>query len=231
MDDRGPSANEIRVRTSTDAQGHAIVEVRDSGKGIAAADLGRIFDPFFTTKPVGVGTGLGLFVCHRIIGELGGELSVESEVGKGSSFKVRLKPAAAARPEARVEAAVPSASRRGKVMVIDDEKMIGSAVRRTLEAEHDVTVFTSAREALGVLQAGQRFDVILCDLMMPQMTGMDLHAEASLAFPEQASRIVFLTGGAFTPQSQEFLEKVPNAHLEKPFDTGHLRALVNGRVR
>jgi PAS domain S-box-containing protein len=231
LDDRGPQANEIRVRTTTDSRGWAVVEIRDTGKGIPKENLTRIFDPFFTTKPVGVGTGLGLFVCHRIITELGGELTVDSEVGKGSAFRVKFPPAQDAQREERRPVDASAAARRGKVMVVDDEKMIGSAVRRTLEAEHEVAVFTSAKDALAVLVSGQRFDVILCDLMMPQMTGMDLHAEAVRCCPEQAERIVFLTGGAFTPQSQEFLERVPNAHLDKPFDTEQLRALVNGRVR
>jgi PAS domain S-box-containing protein len=231
MDSRGPSHNEISIRTYTDAQGWAVVEVKDSGKGIPARDLKRIFDPFYTTKPVGVGTGLGLFVCHRIISELGGELSVESQEGKGATFRVRLAPAANVDVEAQPERAVEAAARRGAVLVVDDEKMIGSAVRRTLEAEHDVTVLTNPQEALTLLLAGKRFDVILCDLMMPQMTGMDLHAEALKHCAEQAAKMVFLTGGAFTPQSQEFLASVPNAHLDKPFDTTELRALVNGRVR
>jgi CheY-like chemotaxis protein len=78
---------------------------------------------------------------------------------------------------------------------------------------------------------GERFDVILCDLMMPQMTGMDLHARLESQLPEQAAQMVFLSGGAFTARARAFLEEVPNQRLEKPFDARQLLLLVNDRVR
>jgi CheY-like chemotaxis protein len=89
----------------------------------------------------------------------------------------------------------------------------------------------SADEALQRIGAGDRYDVILCDLMMPQMTGMDLHAELCRSEPEQAGRMIFLTGGAFTPESRAFLDKNANQRIEKPFDVRHLRALINDRIR
>jgi CheY-like chemotaxis protein len=85
---------------------------------------------------------------------------------------------------------------------------------------------TSARAALERLRAGERFDAILCDLMMPEMTGMQFHAGLSAAAPEQASRVLFLTGGAFTPATQAFLAGVPNPRVDKPFDGDALRAIV-----
>jgi CheY-like chemotaxis protein len=107
---------------------------------------------------------------------------------------------------------------------------MGAAVRRTLAREHDVTVLTSATEARNLIEGGERFDVILCDLMMPKMTGMELHAELTRLARDQAERMVLITGGAFTPNAQQFLDRVPNARVEKPFDATSLRVLVRGLV-
>jgi CheY-like chemotaxis protein len=222
--------NVIRVVTKMEG-GRVAVEIHDTGCGIAPETLPRLFDAFFTTKPVGVGTGLGLSICHRIITNLGGEIQVESQVDKGTTFRVLLEPATV-----EEEAAVPLPDvtpppRRGKVLVIDDEPMIVKALQRLLLEEHQVTVAPSAGDARARILSGERYDVILCDLMMPQMTGMDLHAALLQEQPEQASRMVFLTGGAFTPDARAFLDAVPNQRVEKPFDTQHLRAIINDRVR
>jgi CheY-like chemotaxis protein len=121
--------------------------------------------------------------------------------------------------------------RRGKVLVIDDEPMVARSLGRVLEPDHDVTIVLDAGDAHQRVLAGERFDVILCDLMMPKMTGMDLHAELLRAVPEQAAQMVFLTGGAFTQRARAFLDGVPNQRLPKPFDMQQLRALVSDRVR
>jgi signal transduction histidine kinase len=221
--------NEIRVSTAMEGD-RVVIEVRDTGAGIPPEALDRIFDPFFTTKPIGVGTGLGLSICQRIVTELGGSIGVQSEVGRGTVFRVVLP---AAGPEAPVRPPLPAVAhrRRGRVLVVDDEAVVAAAIRRTLAAEHEVVITAGAEQALKRLGVGERFDVILCDLMMPRMTGMDLHAEALRVAPDQAARMVFLTAGAFTERAQEFLDHTPNQRLEKPFDAGNLRALVNDRVR
>jgi CheY-like chemotaxis protein len=115
--------------------------------------------------------------------------------------------------------------------VIDDEAPVGVAVLRLLSREHEVECLLRADEALRRITGGERFDVILCDLLMPVMTGMELHAELVRAAPDQARRMVFLTGGAFTPPARAFLDKVPNSRLEKPFEPQTLRALVNERLQ
>lgn len=225
------NTNEIRVRTSTDAAGRVVVEIRDSGSGMPPETLKRLFTPFFTTKQVGVGTGLGLAICHRIVTGLGGEIAVESQVGVGTTFKVFLPAAQAEGVEPEVARVASAATRRGRVLVIDDDPMITSVVRRVLSAEHDVLLLTGAEEALSCISAGQRFDVILCNVMMPVVTGMDFYERLAEQLPDQSARIVFLTGGAFTLRAREFLDKVPNARLEKPFDTQNLRSVVNDRIR
>ena len=223
-----PDTNEIRITTRTDSLGRAVVEVRDTGSGVPAELLNRIFDPFFTTKAIGVGTGLGLPVCHAIVTGLGGEIVAESDAGSGTMFRVVLPALRAEVPEpakalAREEA---SGGRRGRVLVVDDEPSIGIILRRMLASEHDTTVVASGQAALDLLLGGASFDIIFCDLMMPNMTGMDLHAEVARTLPEMTERIVFLSGGSFTDATQAFIDSVPNQRMAKPFAAQNIRALV-----
>jgi PAS domain S-box-containing protein len=222
------SENVVRAVTGTHPDGRASVAVSDTGSGIAPEVLPRIFDPFFTTKPVGVGTGLGLSICHGIVSGLGGEIRVESTPGKGSTFLVLLPAApAAARAEPwGDEGGATAGARRGRILIVDDEPLVGRAVSRTLSPLHDVVVRTSAHAALEEVARGPAFDLLLCDLMMPEVTGMDLHVRLGEAAPALAERTVFLTGGAFTRAAREFLARVPNPRIEKPFEPDELRALV-----
>jgi PAS domain S-box-containing protein len=228
-------ANEIRITTSTDENGRAVAEVRDTGPGMAPALIARIFDPFFTTKPVGIGTGLGLAICHNIITGMGGEISVESEVGRGTTFRVVLPPSSGLMtiPQGTVSAvkavkAVPL--RPASVLVVDDEPAVGFAVRRVLKG-HEVAIVNTAQEALDLLATGTEFDVILSDLMMPKMSGIEFHAELAHLHPKMASRVVFVTGGAFTPEANDFLDRVTNERMEKPFDLHQLREMVQKFVK
>jgi PAS domain S-box-containing protein len=221
--------HEIRVTTRLAAPGRVAVEVSDTGAGIAPELLGRIFDPFFTTKPPGVGTGLGLSICHNLITAMGGELHVHSDLGRGSTFQVLLPTATTPleHPLPEPRPATPTEGPRGRVLVIDDEPMLCSAVERILRPHHDVVLTTLAAEMLPRLEAGERFDLILCDLMMPRMTGMDFHAALHRLRPDLTGRVIFLTGGAFTPQAKDFLERVPNRRVEKPFNARALLAVTH----
>jgi CheY-like chemotaxis protein len=223
--------NEIRLVTRRGEGDHVVVEVIDTGPGISPDVLPRLFTPFFTTKPVGVGTGLGLSICRRLVSAIGGEITVETEVGKGTTFRVTLPATVATAPAARRETADLPAPRRGRILVVDDEEAIGRSIRRLVGRDHDVTALTQATEALQLIGSGQRFDIILCDVMMPVMTGMDLYGELERVAPDQAARVVFLTGGAFTPTARAFLDGVKNVTIEKPFDVRGLVSLIHERLR
>ncbi|MBI5482179.1 MAG: GAF domain-containing protein [Deltaproteobacteria bacterium] len=218
--------NQIRIVTRTDAAGRAVVEVRDTGTGIAPAHRARIFDPFFPTTPAGVGTGLGLSICSTIVAALGGEIGLESAVGQGSTFTVTLPAASGPPTEPAGPPAAPRPGRRGRVLVLDDEPSVGAAIRRSLACDHEVVVLTDGRQALARLEAGETFDAIICDLMMPEMTGMEFHAALCQRRPDLVPRVILLTAGAFTPGAREFLERATNPRIEKPFDADELRALV-----
>ncbi|HET9553286.1 MAG TPA: ATP-binding protein [Anaeromyxobacteraceae bacterium] len=225
--------NLVQARVATAEDGRVVAEITDSGGGIPEPLLPRIFDPFFTTKPVGggAGAGLGLSICHGIVSAMGGEIRVRSEVGQGSTFTVLLPPARAEapRPPAPAPADLGPAP-PGRVLVVDDEPLVGRAVMRVLSPPHQVTVAANGAEALQALEAG-RYDAILCDLMMPVMSGMELHARLAASDPAAAARMIFLTGGAFTDQAREFLERVPNARVEKPFEPVALREAVAATIR
>jgi CheY-like chemotaxis protein len=122
-------------------------------------------------------------------------------------------------------------SRRGRILIVDDEAPIVSIMQRCLADAHDVTALTSAREAARRIAAGARYDLILCDVMMPVTTGMDLHAELLHSAPDQAARMVFMTGGACSAYAREFLDRVANPRLDKPFDLEDLVRLVDERIR
>ena len=234
--DGGAAQDTIVLTTRTDAAGRAVAEVTDSGPGIPGDVLHRVFDPFFTTAPENAELGLGLAICHSIVLSLGGEIEVESELGNGTTFRVSLPPAQELPPpsprRAQVLAApsrTKSPSERGRVLVVDDEIAIGKAIRRILGREHDVMLESDARVALDRLSR-ETFDVVFCDLMMPNMSGMAFFDELARRSPDQATRVVFLTGGAFSPRSVEFLRDSLNVCLPKPFSREAVTSVVRAMI-
>jgi PAS domain S-box-containing protein len=219
--------NEIRLTTRTDGEGRAVVEVRDNGPGITPQDLGRIFDPFFTPATLEGRNGLGLSICHGIVTSLGGEITVESELGRGTVFRIALPATGSGRrtPDLPGLAAAGATALRGRLLVIDDDPAVAGVIVRML-SQHEVTAVHGGAQALERLAAGARYDLILCDVTMPEMTGMDVHAALSQRWPALAARVVFMTGGAFTPATRAFLEGIPNPQIEKPFRAESLRQLV-----
>lgn len=219
-----PARSVIRVAIRLGARGFVNVEVCDNGCGMTDDVEQRAFEPFFTTKPLGVGSGLGLPIAKRIVDDLGGSIAMHSQPGKGTLITVALhvyEEPVSDRPVQR---------RRGRVLVVDDERAVAESLHFALRDEHDVDVATSGQAARAVLDAGTDYDVVLCDLVMPVESGMDLHAYAQEHHPQIAERFVFMTGGAFTQRAARFLAEVRSPRIDKPFDLEPLRALIEGMV-
>jgi PAS domain S-box-containing protein len=235
--------NEIRITTSAVPGGdepargpRVVIEVIDTGRGMEESVARRLFTPFFTTKPVGAGIGLELAICHRIATALGGTISARSSKDGGSVFRVELPAAdgvamAQPAPSSQPSAAPPQrALRRGRVLLIDDDRLVLNTLSRVFEREHDAVATLSASEALTIVAEQGPFDVILCDLMMPNTSGMSFYEKLAKTSPRSAEKVVFMTGGAFNPDAQNFLAHVKNAHVAKPFDLDAVRALVRSRI-
>jgi signal transduction histidine kinase len=220
--------HEIRVTTRSSGD-RVVVEIHDTGSGIPDEIIARIFDPFFTTKPRGVGSGLGLAISHRVVTELGGEISVESRRGRGTTFRVSLPAAGDATIAARPPSPTTHAKRetRRRIMIVDDDVLVLSAARRVLSVHHDVWTTTQAGDALERLLGGAECDLLLCDLLMPNLSGMALHRELEVRSPEHATRMVFMTGGAFTDEAQRFLATTKQPCIDKPFTADDLRRAMD----
>lgn len=225
--------NRISIRSRIEGE-WAVVEVADNGPGIEPSIRDRVFDPFFTTKPVGEGTGLGLFVSRNLVQSFGGTISVDDAPGGGALFTLRFPAAAgpAPRGSATGPVAMPAptpAVRHPRVLIVDDEPRLAALFAKTLEPEYEVRVFTSGRAALAHLLegAGGSYELVLCDLMMADVSGMALYEEIARQRPGLERTIVFMTGGVFDPKVAEFLASVPNDCLDKPFD---VRAEVQLRL-
>jgi len=245
--------NEIRVEVRA-RNGEVVAEVSDTGIGMTQEVRARIFEPFFTTRDIGEGSGLGLAVTHAIVTAMRGRIEVDSAPGAGTRFRITLPaekegafptPAsllattppprsepvraaftpAPARPAAAGEPAA-APRRRLRVLVVDDEPLVARSLQRILSREHDVEVADRARVALDRIAGGEKFDMVLCDLMMPDVSGMAFYDEVAILDPSLQERIVFVTGGAFTEAAHGFLERVANLRLEKPVDPAVLRDTV-----
>jgi PAS domain S-box-containing protein len=236
--------NRIRVSTRLEDR-WAVVEVADSGPGVPEAVRDTIFEPFFTTKPVGEGTGLGLFVTRNVVGGLGGSVTIGDAPEGGALFAVRLpldgsgEPAAVqgqgSGPIATPTAAAPSRARPNgasqfRALIIDDDPQVSELLRLSLEREFPaatVRAFTSGRSALEHLLGGETYDVVFCDLMMGELSGMQIYEELRRAAPGRERDLVFMTGGVYDSTVGDFLAGVSNDCLDKPFD---IRAEVRRRV-
>jgi PAS domain S-box-containing protein len=228
-----PERNEIRVRLRSE-RGHVSVDISDNGGGIAPHLTGRIFDPFFTTKPVGVGTGLGLPICRSIVRAHGGDVAVNSVPGKGATFTVSL-PASrhSADSEPVRRPSEPGMKMRGRVLIVDDEAAVAKTLSMLLQNEHDLSLAASGEDALRLLRATSAtggFDAIICDLMMPGMSGIELYELIKSEYPGVEQRVIFMTGGVSMLRATEFLAAVKNPTFEKPFDMNELRKTLHALV-
>ena len=211
-----PGRRRLRITTGYDAVS-IWVEVADNGPGIPPEIAKRIFDPFFTTKPQGVGTGVGLSVCHGILAAHDGEISLKSSRGGGAVFLVRL-PRSQHEAEAVAADDVAQPRRRGRILVVDDEPDIGQLLADILERDgHRVERALSGRDALARLDNGP-VDLIISDLRMPDMDGPSLYRRLVSERPELAARMVFVTGDTLGADLTGFLSEIGARVLEKPLD-------------
>ena len=224
--------NEVRVTLGRSTDGRLEVSVSDTGEGMSPEVLARVFDPFFTTRAVGEGAGLGLSVCHGAITAMGGEIVAESAPGRGSTFRVFLPAlSATARPPRMTPLPAPDTMPSCRVLVIDDDAMVCRSLTRLLQAHHTVVAVFEAAEGLRRIEAGERFDVILCDVMMPEVSGVEFYERLRESVPEQAARVVFVTGGVFSNESRAFLDAGKHRVIEKPVAQGPLYKALFDVVR
>ena len=220
----------IDVTNETDS---VAIRVTDNGVGIAQEDQAKIFEPFYTTRRGSDGTGLGLSISLELTEKMGGTLEVESEVGAGTTMILRLSTSksggdSVARP---VTVALPKIERSPApsrtILLLDDEEATLRALCRIFGEDYVTVCFHRGEQALGWLRSHPMPDLILCDLMMPQMTGEQFYRGSLEINPQLSGRFVFVTGGAVTSQAINFIESVDTPVVTKPFTPTQIRQLPN----
>ncbi len=222
-----PGPQQIIVSTRVEASGDVLLAVEDTGPGIAEELYERVFDPYFSTKTSDVGSGLGLAIVRDIAGRHGGTARITRSAAGGARVEVRLR-----RASGVVAAIVPTAAaphrtgQRARVLLVDDEPMLLRSMQEAVRDEHDVVIAHGGRAALDLLESDQRFDLVVCDLQMPNVDGVAVYETLSLRCPELVRRFVVMTGGAVTPRAASFLQREKPRLLTKPIDLDELLELA-----
>ncbi|MGQ9457201.1 MAG: hybrid sensor histidine kinase/response regulator, partial [Anaerolineae bacterium] len=193
--------------------------------------LPRIFDPFFTTKEVGKGTGLGLSIAYGYVAEHGGQIWAENNPPprKGCTFSVELpvvprEPGQEEAPEAIGRKPFPGPAR---ILVVEDEPTVAELYARVLaDLGHQVEVATEGQQALQRLRT-ESFDLVVSDVKMPGMDGVEFYEALKATHPDLAGRILFITGDTVSGKTRRFLEESHKPHLPKPVDLDRLEDWVN----
>jgi PAS domain S-box-containing protein len=219
----------LTVATRFDAgAGMLHIEIADTGPGVAPAIRSRIFEPFFTTKAAGVGTGIGLSLCHGIVEAHGGAIAVADAPGGGALFTVRLphvEAGSAAVPPVPDPAADGAAAGRA-ILVVDDEVAIARTLADMLaDAGHRVDVAASGAAALAHLSGGG-YDLVVSDLRMPDLDGPALYRALLARDPGWRDRVIFTTGDTLSEAALAFLDATRRPCIEKPFDLKEVRRAV-----
>jgi PAS domain S-box-containing protein len=217
----------IEVKIAPRGPDRVAVSIADNGHGIPDGIRDRIFEPFFTTRPTGEGMGLGLSVCKTIVERVGGAIEVSSAAGRGTTMTIVL---GTHRSTGTGRAAIqrPGDPARGRVLIVDDERFVRDALARLLTSVHEVTVAESGEAALELL-AHNAYDAIVCDVLMPKMDGRELYVRIAAEYPDLERRIIFMSGGTFSPDLEAFLARV--GCLDKPFKLDAVLAAIEARQR
>jgi two-component system NtrC family sensor kinase len=238
MVDRGERGNmTLRTSVASASDGTPVVrvEIADSGVGIPERNLQKIFNPFFTTKPVGQGTGLGLSICFGIVKEHDGQIWAESQIGVGTHVYVDLP----IRVQDVLEADLPAPTHSPadepepslNILVVDDEEPVVRLMARLLgDLGHHSTVATSGEAALEILSR-EVYDIILCDVKMPSLSGFAFVAAIRERDPDLADRVIFVTGDTLSPNTRTALEASGNLFLAKPFSIEQLDHTLQSLVK
>jgi PAS domain S-box-containing protein len=205
------------------------IYVKDDGPGIKPEVMNRIFDPFFTTREVGQGTGLGLSLCYGIITEHKGKIYAENKTGKGAAFIVELPVVTEGKPPKPAEPVVKKSKKavKARILVVDDEQVVRDVINRVLTGEgHKVETIDNAAEALKKIES-QRYKLILVDIKMPGMNGVELYKRIQKINKSLARRVAFITGDVMGADTEKFLSETKVAYIEKPFNAEQLNREVN----
>ncbi|HID97231.1 MAG TPA: response regulator [Thermodesulfobacteriaceae bacterium] len=206
-----------------------VIAITDNGPGISPEVCSRMFDPFFTTKERGKGTGLGLSICHGIIKSHNGDLSVDSQPGK-TVFSIRLPVdchgCSSVPKEQKKWSCIRPGANRHRILIVDDEVQIAELLREALSEDYDARLATNVEEALEKIGL-HSFDLIVSDVKMPGLDGIDFYAKLLEKAPEYCSRIIYTTGVTFDDRTQSFFKETRVPYLSKPFKIKDMMEFVN----
>ncbi|MBN2715966.1 MAG: response regulator [Deltaproteobacteria bacterium] len=222
--------SEIKLKT-WQQNGRVFFEISDTGRGISKDTIDNAFEPFYACRENTV-TGLGLPICKQIVNELDGEIRLESIEGKGTTVTMQIPihgKSIADYMEKQLDTCVSNRFVQGRILLVDDEDGIRLALHRILR-KHKTEDAASGKDAIELLQKDHDFDMILCDLVMPKTSGIDVHKWLLANVPELADDIVFMTGGVFTDDAKQYLATYDPPVISKPFDHRTLAEFVNNRV-
>ena len=220
LDTQTPKPTTLTLKLGSDARGWAELRITAAGQRAAVASESALAGAIPQSS-------VGTLVSEQLVARCGGELTICARP-EGRVVTLCLPPMNVASLEPELGDPVPT---RGSVLVIDDEPLVGRVLELSLQAEHDVTTVLSAEDGLALLERGDAFDAILCDLTMPGMDGQEFYELLSKTRPDLAQRVILMTGGATTERAQRFVNQMAGRRILKPFSTNELLPMLTGRVR